>query len=166
MNLVDTLQDSIASRCAQEELLATFRLEVQSHVTKKNGRPVIIRNGKPAIGKSNALVCAERHLTLHLKDQANRQGLFRPLNVPIWAVFHFYFPHDKFYTLNGQISRNLPDLSNLYELPQDCLQKANIIANDSLIHSHDLSRRLPGDKYVLEIFLLAHKLDTNVMRHA
>ena len=48
----------------------------------------------------------------------------------------------------------MPDLSNLYQLPEDCLQQAGIIENDNLIESHDLSRRLHGPQNELEIFIL------------
>ena len=59
----------------------------------------------------------------------------------------------------GKISQRLPDLSNLYELPQDCLTEAGVIHDDHLICSHDLSRRLIGDRHALEVFLFKHPFD-------
>ena len=40
-------------------------------------------------------------------------------------------------------SGNMPDASNLYEFPQDALEKAGIITNDRLVEHHDGSRRIP-----------------------
>ena len=37
----------------------------------------------------------------------------------------------------------MPDLSNLYQAPEDALQAAGVLADDRLIDSHDGSRRVP-----------------------
>jgi Holliday junction resolvase RusA-like endonuclease len=66
-------------------------------------------------------------------------------------VFRFFFLD--YYTKTGERRRTLPDLSNLYEMPQDCLQTAGIIDNDTDIISHDGSRRLPGVENRLEILI-------------
>lgn len=39
-------------------------------------------------------------------------------------------------------SGNLPDLSNLYQMPEDLLQYAGVIEDDRLIAGHDGSRRV------------------------
>lgn len=52
--------------------------------------------------------------------------------------------------------KTIGDLSNLYQLPEDCLEKAGIIANDTLIMAHDYSRRLPAEKNELEIYVLKY----------
>ena len=43
-------------------------------------------------------------------------------------------------------ARQKPDLSNLYEAPQDAMEVAGIISNDYWIVSHDGSRRLRDSK--------------------
>jgi len=38
-------------------------------------------------------------------------------------------------------TKRLPDLSNLYQLGEDALEKSGILENDRLISGHDGSRR-------------------------
>ena len=65
----------------------------------------------------------------------------------------FLFPETKFFTKKGLRNKKIPDISNLYELVQDVLQKVEILEDDNLVESHDGSRRTPikGEKYWLEI---------------
>jgi len=148
----------IQPRFNHDKLLAKFSIPVTSHVVKKNRRPIYRAAGRPFIGKSKELRSAEEHLELHLRSQATSMKLKCPLNALIWALFEFYFPHDVFYSKStGEPSRRLPDLSNLLELPQDSLQRVGIIENDTQIHSLDLSRRLPGTEYRLDIYLLKYE---------
>lgn len=168
-SLLGTLDETISQRFSMDRLLATFSIDVQSHVVKKNNRPIMqaFRPGggrRPLIGKSAKLVSAENHLSLEIKRQAVRQQLVSPLKCRLWVIFHFYFTEDAFFChdkkgnpLKDKVQLTLPDLSNLYELPQDCLQRCGVIYNDSQIESHDLSRRLVGPKNKLEIFILRYE---------
>lgn len=90
-------------------------------------------------GKSSKLITAEKHLINEFKKQANR----KPIEFPINLMMLFYFRRDIFYTKRGTQSKRLPDLSNLYQLPEDCLQQAGIITNDTIVSGHDGSRRMP-----------------------
>jgi len=76
-----------------------------------------------------------------------------PVKEPCSVRFLFIYPKDEFFTKKGLRSKNLPDLSNLFESVQDALQKAQIIEDDSLIRSHDKSRMMwgPEKKLVIEI---------------
>lgn len=114
------------------------------------------RTGRAFPGKSNELRLAEAHLINSFRIEMLRRPQFQTINKLLWAVFIFHFPADVYFTKKGDLSNRLPDLSNLYELPQDCLESAQVIANDRLICSHDLSRRLPGDRYGLEVFLFEY----------
>ena len=75
-------------------------------------------------------------------------------------MFRFYFKN--YYTKPKRkadpIRRSLTlgDLSNLYQLPEDCMVSAGILENDAYIISHDGSRRLPSPngKDFLEIFVI------------
>lgn len=74
-------------------------------------------------------------------------------------MFLFFYPVRDFYTKKGRVSQNLPDISNLYEFPQDCLQAAGILKNDNLIKSHDFSRILPTiekEPYI-EMFIMKYE---------
>lgn len=156
--IIEGVNNAIQTKFSLDKLLYYFCVNVESHVVKKNRRPIYTNKatGKTFIGKSKELSSAEQFLELQLKSQANKQGLKEPINEPIWAILHFYFPRDIFFTQKNEISKKLPDLSNLLELPMDSLQKAGVLENDTLVHSFDLSRRLYADEFRLEIFLLKH----------
>lgn len=134
--------------------------KVDHHIAKKNKRPIhrMGLGGRPFIGKSPDLRMAESHLEHVFRIAGLRQKGFEVIARPMWCVFLFYFPQADYFTKKGVLSGRMPDLSNLYELPQDALQKSGVIKNDNLICSHDLSRRLPGEEYALETFIFEYPL--------
>lgn len=150
----------------KENIISYFTISVDSHVVKKNKRPIkqmFTKGGgrRPFIGKSDQLLNMESFIEEQLRAQAYLQGLNFPLDERLWIVFHFYFTKDQYFchdrkgnVIESKINQKLPDLSNLIELPQDCLQKCGIIKNDNLVDSLDLSRRLVGDTTRLDIFIL------------
>lgn len=94
-------------------------------IVKKNNRP-IYRNkhtGKPFTGKSKRLQEAEIETQLSLLQQKNylRKVQF-PITGEITAEISFY-----------RSSKRVCDVSNLVELPNDCMQKVGIFENDSQI---------------------------------
>jgi len=103
-----------------------------------SGRPLILKNrkqisvnrrtGKPFV-RSNAQVEIRRDgAILSLKRQwSGRPAIDYPIGLRITA-----------YVAGGHI----PDLSNLYEAPQDFMQAAGVIADDRLVEHHDGSRRI------------------------
>lgn len=132
-----------------------FSIELDKHMVKKNNRPI----WRGRVGKSKELIGAENYLIASFMQQAKAQEIFKAINEPIWLIMHFYFTKEAYYTKQSgylERSKKLPDLSNLYEIVQDTLQSANVIANDNLIESHDLSRRLVGPKTKLEVFILRY----------
>ena len=146
-------------------------IPVEKHHVKKNNRQIMRdrRTGRPFIGKSNSLKTGELRLTSDLKRALLKYPHLKSIDFPIWCVFLFYFPASDFVVKSGprkgKLSQRLPDLSNLYELPQDCLTAAGVIEDDHLICSHDLSRRLPAKSYGLEIFIFRHWLDLATKPH-
>jgi len=117
---------------------------------KKNSR--VIRKsfvtGKPFLGKSGKLVAAENLAAYELIDQKNRLRLVM-IDFPVTVKFSFYLP-----------TRTTPDLSNLYQLPEDALERAGILENDRLIFSHDGSRRFidtANPRTEIEIFPFAEQ---------
>jgi len=127
------------------------RFEVGSHVSKKNSRPILrnSRTNRPFLGKGKALTQAEQLMMLNIERSKCNTSV--PTSDDIHACFRFYF--DDFYTKDVRRRKNLPDLSNLVELPQDILQKCGVIENDSQIVSLDGSRRLPGPQNIIEIWI-------------
>lgn len=142
-------------------LLFMASFDVPYHAVKKNSRPIKYKfrkgGGRQAfIGKSPRLENMEYFFKLQFGRIKRQMKIESPITDRVWMMVHFHFPQNVFFTKKGPISQKLPDLSNLYEIVQDCLQKSGVIANDSLIDSHDGSRRIPGDKYKIEIFLMKY----------
>lgn len=92
-----------------------------------------------------------------LRIEKLKSRIDEPIACDVRAVFKFYFPASVYFNKKGARSKTLPDLSNLYQLPEDVLQKVGIILNDTQVESHDGSRRLPieGSEYWLEIELFS-----------
>lgn len=103
-----------------------------SPAIKKNSRTVVrnVRTGRMFPIKSKGLQGAEANAYADLMEQ-KRRTMKLPIKTPVSVRFVFY-----------RATRHVVDLSNLYELPQDALQKAGILENDALIESHDGSRKL------------------------
>ena len=148
-----------------DSALFHFYIPLEKHTVKKNNRPIYRgRNGMPFIGKSDLLQSAEGHLTNQLRLELLRLRTFKTIDRPVWCIYWFFFPENDFVVKKGprkgKLSGRIPDLSNLLELPSDCLQKAGVIQNDNLICSFDLSRRLPGPQCALEIFIFDYPIES------
>lgn len=101
---------------------------------KKNGRPIFKdrRTGRRFLGKSEQLQGMEANAEADLWEQKTAaRGVVFPITEKLHATFLFY-----------RDTHAPADLSNLYELVQDALQKTGIIKNDTQIESHDGSRKL------------------------
>ncbi len=99
--------------------------------TKKNSRTIYINKatGNRFIGKSKRLQLAEDYFHTELLKQLlifKYQSMFKytfPLKDKLEVEYKFY-----------RGDKRKIDLSNLIELPNDCLQSAGIIADDSQIY--------------------------------
>lgn len=153
---LERIRHTLLNECP--DLLFYCHVDVDKHVTKKNNRSIFKnrKTGRMYPGKSKELVSAEEHMISEMAEQWRKFGGNQPLNMHIWCVFIFFFNHRHYYTKNGTINRRIGDLSNLIQLPEDCLQKAGIIKDDSLIMSLDLSRKFPGESNYLELFILPY----------
>ncbi len=166
MELQNVVTKKIVSEFNQLQPLFHCKIEVEKHFIKKNSRKIMRRGkyGSPFIGKSEALSNAESFLCTMIQLQLNRDSqLSQPIDHQVWCIFHFYFA-DYFTKPKSKkeaprMSLTLGDLSNLYQLPEDCLVKVGVLTNDALVMSHDLSRKLPSfdGKNWLEIFVLKYE---------
>lgn len=141
-------------------------IPTDEHIVKKNNKTLGQRRSRsgrlvPFIRSTQKQKSAEERMVLELRSRANDHvhnslnGF--PITDPVWCVFNFFYNHARYYTRKNQRSLTLPDLSNLYELPQDALQKAGILKNDHLIRAHDFSRILPHTETALEIWILPYQ---------
>lgn len=130
--------------------------EVPRHSSKKNEKVSRFnrKTGKGFIGKSSKAKFAEDWMLKRLMIEKLKSRV-ETITQYINAEFTFYFPESVYFTKAGPRSKKTPDISNLYELPQDCLQSVGIIENDTLIESHCNSLRSPmdGTKYFIRIRL-------------
>jgi len=119
------------------------------------GRPVVQKNrmqirrnrktGQSFIGKSPEVEAWMRRAVLQLRQQWHEDG----------PIEHGVFLNAAIVTYQGP--RGKADASNLYEAPQDALQKAGIVSNDYWIRSHNGSDRLSDPaKPRVEITLTMH----------
>lgn len=104
------------------------------------GRPVVLKNSKQIVYagnrriiKSNPRVEAYQHKALAvLCDQwISKVPITAPVNLAIISEGAW-----------KRSSENLPDASNLYQMPEDLLEAAGIIQDDRQVESHDGSRRV------------------------
>lgn len=154
--ILESLKSRIHQDFSLDKLLCYFTIPVIKHVSKKNGRKIFVNRatGRLFPSKGKDLRSAENSLQIAFKSQMQAFNITYPIDERIWAIYFFHFETDSFFTKKGQISRKLPDLSNLLELPSDCLTQSGVISDDTLIDSFDLSRRLVGAQTKLEVFLL------------
>ena len=115
----------------------SFIVNGQPMSKKRNYR--IFRMGrKLALGLASKYKTWERDVVDQLEDQrmkyqASMPHLWAAIWEPVEVSFVFHLKDKAKY-----------DLSNLYQGPEDALVKAGILADDSLIESHDGSRKIPG----------------------
>lgn len=145
-------------------------IPLERHGVQKNRQAIHYSGGKGARGSALWKATATpfitkgahaksdiRRLVLELQSRALRFCGDLPIRDPVHVVFHFIYPEREFYTVKNKVSRNLADQSNLYEMPQDCLQKAGIIEDDCQVAHHDGSRRLPGERHMLKIWIYKYE---------
>ena len=88
---------------------------------------------RPSIKESDK---AERYraMAMHQLYKQQQEGS-EPITEPISVSMFFYGAWQR-------KSGNLPDISNLYQMPEDLLQTTGIIADDRQIEDHDGSARI------------------------
>lgn len=131
-------------------------VQVPRHGIKKNGKAIRmnVKSKKRFIGSNDNVLMCEQWLLNRLRIEKLKNHV-DCIDFDVNAKFVFFYPKSVFFTKKGTRSSKVADLSNLYELPQDCLQKVGILANDSLICGHDGSGRMPidGPNSYIEIIL-------------
>lgn len=130
-------------------------IEVETHSPKKNKHRICYnrKTGQRFVASDMKTIKRENYLVERIKNVFTHIYAANKVTDFINCKMVFYFPKDAFYTKKGLINKKLPDLSNLYELPQDALQRAGVIENDWQIVGHDGSTRAVSfdEKYYLEI---------------
>jgi len=138
----------------KKELLFQTIIEVPFHGILKNNKQIFInkKTGKRFLTSSDKCKLAQSIIINKLTADKYSKKL-NTINEPVVAEFCFSYPKEIYYTKKGVKSNKVADMSNLYQLPEDCLQRSGILENDSLIENHGNSLRVPSinDKYYLII---------------
>lgn len=105
-------------------------IQVDFHASQKNSKRVFFnkRTNKSFIGSNSRVKKAQDLLLLELRSRANAHGLIGPIKGRMLAMLVFGFKN--FYTKQGLENRKLGDCSNLVQIVEDQLQKAEIIEDD------------------------------------
>jgi Holliday junction resolvase RusA-like endonuclease len=147
--------ESVQCEYRQRDLILHCKIPVERHFIKKNNRNIMYnsRTKKPFLGKSTDLVRAENHLIWEMRSAALKANIMQPISFDVWCVFLFHYPRHEYFTKIGARKKTLGDLSNHYQIIEDCLEKAGILDNDNLIQAHDWSRILVSTEMAIEIFI-------------
>lgn len=126
------------------KVLFYTKFPVPYHGIKKNSKQIAYnrKTNKTFIRSSDKALFLQKWLIQKLTAEKLKKRI-DTISQDISIKFIFYFPESIYYTKQGIRSKKVADISNLYQLPEDVLQKVGIIENDSQIESHDGSRRRP-----------------------
>ena len=131
-------------------MLLSFKIEVDKIWSMKNNNRIRKSGNRIFVGKEQALIRDKNYLILKLRQAWEQKPA---IQYPVHATFIFHFAN--FYTKQNKMNMRLGDLTNIIQLPEDCLQSAGVIQDDCLIYSLDGSRKYPSkdDKNYIEIHL-------------
>jgi len=138
-----TVQEGSGLEKKMSEILAKIRIK---------GHPFVLKNHKeiayiplpgqalkpPKERKKRAILVSSKAAKKYMKTCLEQLALVwndEPITGPIAIKFTFYIACK-------QESNSVADMSNLYGLPEDALQKAGVLADDRQIQHHDGSRRV------------------------
>lgn len=136
------------------DILFKCIIEIPKHGVKKNGKAIFQNRstGKRFIASNSKAQYLENYMNAQLLKEKLKARI-DTIKCDVNVAMIFYYPRKVFFTKQEKRSNRVADLSNLYEMPQDALQKVGIIENDSQICSHDGSRRMfiEENKFYLKI---------------
>lgn len=139
-----------------------------SHFVKKNGRGKTIKRNwktkKNFIGKSDEAYCAENVLINRLILAKRQMSQTEILSEDLWLIVIFEFKKEDYFAKTGIRKKTSPNVSNLVQIVEDCLQApkknskgSSIIVDDDQIRSLDWTRAVAGDSTQLHLYLLSYE---------
>lgn len=166
---VQHVEDKI-SDWNSNDILFSCNFKLRRHEVKKNRRKIMrnFRTGKSFIGKSEDLHAAEaNYISEFIK--AKYKYKLEAITCDVWMIAIFEFKESDLMTKKGVRKKTSPNLSNLYQIVEDCMQTpkisasgrrthngAGIIIDDDQIRAHDLSRIVSGDETRLHVYLIRY----------
>lgn len=144
-------RNDILCEIKEKTILYHTRFEIPRHFSKKNSKTILGRTRK-FIGNSKEFKAIEEHILLNLRSPRNHRNFNKPISIGVRVVFLLFC--ENYLTQTGRRNLKLIDLSNSVQIYEDCLEKAEIIENDTMIESIDGSKRLPWGKNEIEIIIV------------
>jgi Holliday junction resolvase RusA-like endonuclease len=144
------------------KILFSCYFKVDRHASKKNEKTIRKVGNKRFIGNKDKCDISTKWMLQKLTSERFKQRI-TTIDCDVNLCCTFYYPYTVYFTKKGVRSLTIGDLSNLYELPQDCLQSVGIIENDTLIVSHNGSSRQPikSNEYYLKIVITKTEREFN-----
>jgi Holliday junction resolvase RusA-like endonuclease len=129
------------------ECIFSSRFSVPGHGVKKNSKQIRknFKTGARFIASSSRSEFLEDWLVNKFVVERLKSRVDMPITSDIFVRILFFYPKTVYFTKDGRRSNRVGDISNLYQIVEDALQKAGVISNDSNIIGHDGSRRYPLD---------------------
>lgn len=169
MSYIKNVNNIVAEKFS-DDLLFQCSFKLKRHEVKKNRRKIMrnFRTGKSFIGKSEDLHAAEAsYISEFIK--AKYKSKLEAITCDVWMIAIFEFKESDLMTKKGVRKKTSPNLSNLYQIVEDCMQTpkisasgrrthngAGIIIDDDQIRAHDLSRIVSGDETRLHVYLIRY----------
>lgn len=146
-----------------KEILFQAYFRCLRHSSRKNEKKIHRTASRSWIGSSEKATECEKWTLRALHIERLKQRLDKPIDCDINAQFILYFPKTIYNTKKNVRSKSIGDLSNLIQGPEDCLQIAKIIENDTLVCGYDGSRRkyIDGSDYFIKIVLTKYEAEEN-----
>lgn len=143
------------------DLIFHASFEVPSHTALKSEKTIRKKGNCRYIGSSSKVISLKSLITANLMQAARRAiyGMDLPyltaIHFPVRAQIKLIFPKSRLITKKNALNLRSGDLSNMYQMSEDCLVKAGILTDDSWIKDHSGSEIMISnqDKYFLDISL-------------
>jgi len=135
--------------------------EVSNHTSLKNPKVIRQSGSRRYIASSSKVLSLKREVTALIMQAARKSvyGSITPyltnINFPVRAEIKLIFPESRLITLKKTLNKKCGDLSNLYQMSEDCLTHAGVLEDDCWIKDHSGSQIMisPDNKYYLDISL-------------
>jgi len=145
----------------KDPLIFHASFEVSSHTALKSEKTIRQKGSCRYIGSSSKVIGLKHQITAFLM-QAARRAIYggdlpymTAISFPIRAQIKLIFPKSRLITKKDTLNQKCGDLSNMYQMTEDCLVKAGILTDDCWIKDHSGSEIMISslDKYMIDISL-------------
>lgn len=150
---------------SNKNLIFHCAFEVSNHTTLKSSKVIRGQRNNRFIGSSHKVIALKREITSLIMQSARKAvyGSITPyltnINYPVRCQIKLVFPEDRLITLKKTLNKKCGDLSNLYQMAEDCLTAAGVLEDDCWIKDHSGSQIMisPDNNCYLDITIFKIK---------